>query len=296
MNLKVKKILCPVTLDGASAGNLNYSIRLARDLDAHLLVCFCTAGVSVETPPAIHEKLNKLVKKVLDFYVTKLDEAPVSWESIIIETSDTAKGITEEAARRGVDLIVIGASRHPILHALLGSVTEEVCRTAPCSVIVTHHGDLRDKTANGTKLRKILAAYDFSDYAEIALQTAAALTSEYKGELHLLKVIGKPREEPELAWAGNAAARLYHQAIERLKTVLTGELQGFSKITITARWGKPYREILAYAKEHNVDLIAMGARGADFGSNALFGSNIDRVLRQAPCAVLVARPLKPIFH
>jgi len=26
---------------------------------------------------------------------------------------------------------------------------------------------------------------------------------------------------------------------------------------------------------------------------ALFGSNVDRVLRQAPCPVLVARPLKP---
>jgi Universal stress protein family len=26
---------------------------------------------------------------------------------------------------------------------------------------------------------------------------------------------------------------------------------------------------------------------------ALFGSNVDRVLRQAPCPVLVARPLRP---
>jgi nucleotide-binding universal stress UspA family protein len=37
----------------------------------------------------------------------------------------------------------------------------------------------------------------------------------------------------------------------------------------------------------------MGTHGAGFGMWALFGSNADRVLRQAPCPVLVARPLRP---
>lgn len=60
------------------------------------------------------------------------------------------------------------------------------------------------------------------------------------------------------------------------------------------RWGKPYQEILSYATEHSIDLICMGVRGAGFGMNALFGSNVDRVLRQAPCPVLVARPLEPV--
>ena len=36
--------------------------------------------------------------------------------------------------------------------------------------------------------------------------------------------------------------------------------------------------------------------GAGFGMRALFGSNVDRVLRQARCPVLVARPLMPVPH
>jgi nucleotide-binding universal stress UspA family protein len=40
-------------------------------------------------------------------------------------------------------------------------------------------------------------------------------------------------------------------------------------------------------------LISVGAHGAGFGMRALFGSNVDRVLRQARCPVLVARPLRP---
>jgi len=61
------------------------------------------------------------------------------------------------------------------------------------------------------------------------------------------------------------------------------------------RAGKPYREILCYAEEEEIDLICMGTHGAGFGMRALFGSNVDRVLRQAPCPVLIARPLKPAF-
>jgi nucleotide-binding universal stress UspA family protein len=57
--------------------------------------------------------------------------------------------------------------------------------------------------------------------------------------------------------------------------------------------GHPYREILNYAERNEIDLISVGAHGAGFGMRALFGSNVDRVLRQAPCPVLVARPLRP---
>ena len=54
--------------------------------------------------------------------------------------------------------------------------------------------------------------------------------------------------------------------------------------------GQPYREIIHYAEENEIDLVCIGAQGAGFGILALFGSNVDRVLRQAPCPVLVARP------
>jgi nucleotide-binding universal stress UspA family protein len=59
------------------------------------------------------------------------------------------------------------------------------------------------------------------------------------------------------------------------------------------RRGKPYREVLAYVREKGIDLVCVGALGRDFGLETLFGSNADRMLRQARCPVLVARPLMP---
>ena len=55
------------------------------------------------------------------------------------------------------------------------------------------------------------------------------------------------------------------------------------------------RDLLSYAEENEIDLICMGVHGAGFAMRALFGSNTDRVLRQAPCPALIARPLKPAF-
>ncbi|MBS1794733.1 MAG: universal stress protein [Acidobacteria bacterium] len=296
MAFGIKKILCPVALDDQCAASLRLSIRLARDFRAELFVCFCTPRAAAGIPPAQHRKINEMIERALDFYAGSVDEGTISWQSVVIESGDTAKGIIDEAARQDADLIVMGASRHPILHALLGSVTEKVCRTAPCSVLVTPSGDPSPPAAGEESFRRILVAHDFSDYSEIALQTATALTMLYKAELYLFQVITEtPRQEPELVWS-RAARNPYHKTIERLKTVVTGEFKKVPRVVIAARWGKPYREILTYSREHEVDLIAMGAQGADFGSNTLFGSNVDRVLRQSSCAVLVARPHRPVVN
>jgi nucleotide-binding universal stress UspA family protein len=49
---------------------------------------------------------------------------------------------------------------------------------------------------------------------------------------------------------------------------------------------------LTYAQNNEIDLIAMGAHGAGFGIHTLFGSNVDRVLRQARCPLLVAHQIQ----
>ena len=59
------------------------------------------------------------------------------------------------------------------------------------------------------------------------------------------------------------------------------------------RWGRPNHEVLSYAKEEKIDLVCMGAYGKNFSMEGLFGSNVDRVLRQSPFPVFVARPFKP---
>ena len=52
--------------------------------------------------------------------------------------------------------------------------------------------------------------------------------------------------------------------------------------------GRPWAEIVGAAAERQADLIVMSSRGHDSLGDEIFGSTTDRVLRHAPCAVLVA--------
>ena len=57
--------------------------------------------------------------------------------------------------------------------------------------------------------------------------------------------------------------------------------------------GKPYIEIIRYAKETNVNLIVMASHGLSGLEHVLFGSTAERALRESPCNVfIVKRPLK----
>lgn len=50
-----------------------------------------------------------------------------------------------------------------------------------------------------------------------------------------------------------------------LQKAVPAEVYLWCKVKHAVRWGKPYREILSYAKEHEIDLISMGAHGSASG-------------------------------
>lgn len=60
-----------------------------------------------------------------------------------------------------------------------------------------------------------------------------------------------------------------------------------------ARHGEPVREIVAAAREHTADLIAMTTHGRSGVSRLLFGSVAEAVLREAEIPVLMMRDTEP---
>ena len=289
--MKVESILCPVDLSHDSAKALRYAAALARAYGARLLV-FHSAG---ERAGGALEEVKRVVWRALGSCGGSAQQ--VCLEIVVGKGSDAAEAITHEAAERGVSLIVMCSRRRPLRAALLGSTAESVYRTAPCPVLITHPDESeRAGAATGPlSLRRVLVAHDFSDCSELALRLALSLAQEHRAELHLLHVLAPPPlGEPELAWSQATVEGSYHKAARGLKEAVPGEAYLRSEVETAVRWGKPYREVLAYAKEQDIDLVCMGAHGAGFGMQALVGSNVDRVLRQSPCPVLVARPLKPL--
>ena len=178
---------------------------------------------------------------------------------------------------------------------LFGSTAETVCRAAPCPVLVTHplEQEWVGFSTGEIDLHRVLVAHDFSSDSELALNYGLSLAQEYQAEVHLLHVLATAgRAEPELAWSASNTGSAHSFVAQQLQQAIPSEASLWCNCVNAIRCGKASDEIVGYAEEKKIDLICIGASGRDWNVGKLFGSNVDRVLRQAPCPVLVARPIK----
>ena len=280
--INITRILCPTDLSPHSGKAVRYALALARAHEAELIFFHCTPDSDGE------EKLRASVSEHIDPSFSR-------WRLATASADDIGEGIMMQAQIQNVDLIVMRSRRRPHRAALLGSTAESVSRSAPCPVLVMHN-DEHEFVSNEltVNIKRVLVAYDFSDYSELALKYGLSIAQEHQAELHLLHVLpARSLNEPEIAWYPVRGESAYHTAARRLQRVVPSEVHLWCDVKTAVSEGHPYREILDYADKHEIDLVSVGAHGAGFGMRALFGSNVDRVLRQAPCPVLVARPLRP---
>lgn len=289
--IEIKRILCPTDLSPQSDAALQYAVALAQTYEAELLICHCVPP-TLFVDQADRERYREKFESTIGLYTYDMGEMP-KCQGIIIE-DEAASGIINTAATQRVDLVVMRSRRRPLAAALLGSTAEAVCRTAPCPVLVTHPHEMEweDLSSDEAKIKRVLVATDFSNDSELAFRYGLSLAEEYQAELHLLHVLPVALA-PALATMPVGIESDFQRAARQLQQSVPDEAHLWCKVFQSVRAGQPYREILLYAEEHNIDLICLGEHGAGFTMRALFGSNSDRVLRQAPCPVLIARPLKP---
>ena len=298
--VKLERILCPTDLTPESDEALRYAVALARAYEAKLLLCHCgraaTAAAAVAGGAFGKVSFKSIFEAALAPHLGMTDLARLDWEGFVVRGDAPGMLISREAGMRRADLIVMRSRRRRYGAALLGSTAEAVCRTAPCSVLVTHPREREwvGFSAGDIGLERVLVAHDFSDRSELALQYGASLSLKFGAVLHLLHVLRQPeRDAHETAWLPGDAQRLYHASVRRLQEAVSGEVARACRLRPVVLTGRPYERVLSYAAEHDIDLVCIGADGVDRGLPALFGSNVDRVLRQSPCPVLVARQFKP---
>ena len=294
--MKIERILCPTDLSPDSDEALRYAIALSRAYTAELVLMHCDVIGNGVPRLSDGDDATKSIAAAVNKHAGSIGLAGLNWRSLVVKCEDIGGTIASEAAAHGIDLIVMRSRRRPHRAALLGSTAESVSRTAPCPVLVMHADERDWVTLKDTRieLKRVLVAYDFSDHSELALNYALSFAQEYQSELHLLHVLPPfSLDDSEISWYPLGREGTYHKTAHRLQKAIPAEAHLWCDVKHSVREGRAYREILSYAEKNEIDLICLGAHGAGFGMRALFGSNVDRVLRQAPCPVLVTRPLKP---
>jgi nucleotide-binding universal stress UspA family protein len=137
---------------------------------------------------------------------------------------------------------------------------------------------------------KILCPVDFSTGSREALRVAAERARESSAELVLVH-IWRPPLVGEFQFAPAAMQHMLESEQAELESwrVLATE---FGAREVEARFvtGTPWDQIVKLAHaDPAIDLVVMGTHGRTGLAHALLGSVAEKVVRHAPCAVLVVR-------
>ena len=138
--------------------------------------------------------------------------------------------------------------------------------------------------------KKILIPFDGSESSKRAAEKAFELAVDQGSEVYGLKVIsfiGELITPSDSLWATIEAdlrekARKILEELEKM-----AENKGV-KITTTVKEGSAEIEVINHAKEIGADLIVMSISGKG-GMGSYLGKTTDRVMREAPCPVMVVK-------
>ncbi|MFQ5647559.1 MAG: universal stress protein [bacterium] len=150
-------------------------------------------------------------------------------------------------------------------------------------------------------IKKIAIPIDFSEYSQKALIYALSIAEQFKSEVHLLTVLDD-RVYDDRRLAVYTLDELIKDRLKQqdedldamIKEVLMPS-QKKIKLKKVVKIGIPFSEIIKYAEEELIDLIIQGSHGRTGIAHLLVGSTTEKVIRKAPCPVLVVRPSEREF-
>lgn len=138
---------------------------------------------------------------------------------------------------------------------------------------------------------KILVTTDFSATSRAAIAPAVMLAQAFGAKV-LLVFVGEPSATVGAFPGLDMVAFEKHQwdqAGQDLKRFADANFPKELEVERSVVFGIPHLEIVRLAQERRADMIVMATHGRGFMSHAFLGSTTDRVIRRAPCPVLVVR-------
>ena len=81
---------------------------------------------------------------------------------------------------------------------------------------------------------------------------------------------------------------MFEKAEQELKQLIE-DLKSNVALKAEVKSGIPFVEVTSYADQENIDLIILATHGRTGVEHILFGSTAEKIIRKAPCPVLVVR-------
>ncbi|MBA3609106.1 MAG: universal stress protein [Chthoniobacterales bacterium] len=151
-------------------------------------------------------------------------------------------------------------------------------------------GATKTRPRSRLKVETILVPIDFSAASLFAIRWASFIAQQTKAGIHLLNVheSGSPIAQSLGSPVIGSENEIKEQLHRDLQIVALR--QKLSQASLQIRVGRPFHEICELAGEIHADLIILATHGRTGWERVFLGSTAERVIRHAPCPVLVARP------
>ena len=183
------------------------------------------------------------------------------------------------AASLPADLIALGTQGQSAFErVVLGSVADAVLGRARCPVLAVPTGA---SPPSGALFKTVLWATDFSTHATLAQRYALSFAAKSHAHLLLLHVV-----QGDTLGSDDERVR---EAEQRLQETVAESREAGCEAEAIVTTGSASREVVRLARERAAELVVMGSEGSRALHTLFFGSTAERVVRDAPCAVLAVR-------
>lgn len=291
MNLIPKSILVPTDFSETADHALQYAQHLALDFGAELhLVHVQVLLEGQEQDDALEEEISRMRERLEEDCRGRVEQLPPNFriESHLKRGLAVAESILEVIDEYKVDLIVIGThGRRGLRHLLLGSVAEEILRTADVPVLTVRRGANIEESSAGS----ILIPHDFSERSDEAVNLGIEWAHALNLRITLLHAV-EPIVYPEFYAVNLMPVEVQSDVEKRARKALEELVQERMKgleVSIEIVNDRASEAILSSADANNQDLIIMGNRGLSGFEHLLLGSVVESVARQAEIPVLSVR-------
>lgn len=297
--INIKKILFPTDFSDCAEYAFNYAIDLAKRFQAdlhilHAIVNHSYAGYFSPDQESLYKGLRKNAEHLMNDLLEKHPVDSIKIEKLYFPAISASSMILDYSDQYQSDLIVMGThGRQGLSHWMLGSVAENVIRTANCPVLTVGKVD-EEKNKETEKIKSILVPIDFSEHSKKALAYATELAVAYQAKLQLLHIIDTPiyptfyvvDQLATTSIATNIKSRVLENMSNLLKSL--GDYKVVSEVH--AMEGRAAHDIATFAVENNSDLIVIATHGLTGMERFLLGSVTEKVVRIAKKPVFTVKP------
>lgn len=281
----LQNILVATDFSTCAQTALTYALGWARRYDGTLFTMNVLPHMPfVESAEPDPEKAQAMARQKLANMAASEPFRGIKHKEVIQE-GEVGEALSAFMRENSIDLIVVGTEgRTGLGKFLLGSVAEEIFRTAECPVLTLGPHVAK---SDGT-LRHILFATDFGPESAHGLPYAISLAEEHRARLTLLHVAPEGVVLPEPEPGAMPACDPYTAVAsgeKQLRAMIPADSRLWHEPEYVVQFGPAAETILRIAGQQ-ADMVVLGVKRPALLTKHMGGGTAYRIICEAPCPVL----------